>query len=443
MVRIVHGSWLEIGDGSFVEGAWDGPFADAGFDRSPVLAGSGGKFTPTGVLFATPANLYERLQSVRVDGEILISNSLAFLLAMSGDRLDPEHRHYYLDFLDLYRCGIREKAKRLRLVGGRAVDLHDCCNVEIALDGTVTRREKPWGPPPPAYADYEALLLQTLTRMIDNAADGARRHRYRPLAMVSQGYDSTAVAALARRAGCREAVTFLRSDSRDGYADDGGEAIGRVLGLEVTAYERDDHASMPDFRPEEFYQEPWGVDRAMTVMGPQLAGALLLSGRSGETVWSRGSPTRWGLADLRHPLDIIPGCALGEFRMRIGFLHFAPATIAAIHAPMIHPWNATAEMQPWSVGGAYDKPIARRLAETAGVPRALFGQIKKGGLRRSQKVPPTLVQRLTRERPRTRALVLRLFGNRFHPKWKAGSLEIQASVERMTERYRSALARLC
>ncbi len=33
-------------------------------------------------------------------------------------------------------------------------------------------------------------------------------------------------------------------------------------------------------------------------------------------------------------------------------------------------------MNPWRVGGGYDKPIARRIAEERGVPRSLFGQTK-------------------------------------------------------------------
>jgi hypothetical protein len=343
VVRILHGPWVETRADSFVEGAWDAPFAAGDFERSPVLAGSGGRARPDGVVFAAPANLYERLQSVRVGAELWISNSLAFLLALSGDRLDPDHPHYYLDLLDHYRIGIRRKEKRLRLAGSRWVALHDCCNLEVDGEGAIIRVEKPWGPPPADYDDYVSLLERTLRRVVENAADPARCWRYRPLVMLSQGYDTTAVAALARRAGCREAVTFLRSHSRAGYADDSGEAIARCLGYDVTTYERNDHATLPGYRAEEFYLEPWGVDRTMAVMEAQLEGALLLSGRSAETVWSRG-PGDWGRPDLQHVIDNTPGCALGELRLRTGFLHLAPAMTAAIHAPVIHAWNFTRAM---------------------------------------------------------------------------------------------------
>jgi len=440
-VTILHGPWVETRKNWFVEGAWDAPFEAGDFDRSAVLAGSGGRATPAGVLFATPANLYERLQSVRAGAELFVSNSLAFLLALSGDRLDPDHPHYYLDLLDSYRAGISRKEKYLRLAGGRAVALHDCGNLAVGPDASVVRVEKRWGAPPASYDDYAALLERTLGLVVVNAGDGLRRWRYRPVAMVSQGYDTTAVAAVARRLGCSEAVTFRKSDSRSGYVDDSGEAVARCLGYALTSYERNDYATMPGFRADEFYLEPWGVDRNMAVMEAQVTGALLLSGRSGEMVWSRGLAGHWGLPDLQHPIDGTPGCALGEFRLRVGFVHFAPAMIAAIHAPIIHAWNDAPVLRPWSIGGSYDKPIARRIAEDAGVPRHLFGQVKKGGPERPPEQRRLLARRLAHwmQHPWRRARIRRVFGNRFHPRWKQGSFEVQAGIAAMIERYRQAL----
>jgi hypothetical protein len=34
-------------------------------------------------------------------------------------------------------------------------------------------------------------------------------------------------------------------------------------------------------------------------------------------------------------------------------------------------------MKPWRIGGDYDRPVPRRLVESAGVPRELYGQNKK------------------------------------------------------------------
>jgi len=445
VVRVLHGPWVETRGDRFVEGAWDAPFGAWELAAAENLAGSGGMVTPEGVLFAAPANMYERLHVIRNDDALHVSNSLAFTLAMADARLDPTHPHYYLDLVDHYRCGIRVKDKSLRLAGGRTVALYDCCNLLVTPNARAFRREKPWGPAPATYDDYAALLHRTVAAIVANAADGARRHPYRPLAMVSQGYDSTAVAALARDAGCREAVTFLRSRGGDeGYVDDSGEAVAHALGLVVTTYERDDVDTLADYRAEEFYLEPWGVDRTMSVMTPQLAGTLLLSGRSAEAVWSRGGYRHWGLPDLQHPLNQTPGCALGELRLRTGFLHFAPATIAAVrHAARIHRWNDAPALRPWSIGGDYDKPIARRIAEEAGVPRALFGLVKKGGAHppahpgartRAQRI----IDRLERS-PRLRRVLRAVVGNRFHQRWRTGSFELQAGCERMIERYAAAI----
>jgi hypothetical protein len=442
-VRVLHGPWVETREDRFVEGAWDAPFSQWDFAAAENLAGSGGVVTASGVLFATPSNTYDRLCSVRHGDALYVSNSLAFALALADARLDPVHRHYYLDLLDHYRSGIRVKRKSLRLADGRMLALHDCCNLLVGRDGRVRRVEKAWGPAPARYAEYVALLRGTLAAVSANAADAARRRRYRPVVTVSQGYDSTAVAALAASIGCREAVTFRRSNSPNGYVEDGGEAVARALDLAVTAYERNDSATHPDHRPEEFYVEPWGVDRTMTVMAPQLVGALLLTGRSGEIVWSRGGDRHWGLPDFQHPLNRIPGCALGELRLRLGFLHFPPATVAAArHAPRFHRWNDAEELRPWSIGGDYDKPIARRIAEEAGVPRALFGQAKKGGPE-TVRVPRTRIERLVDRievSPRLRRVLRAVAGNRFHPRWTLGSFEVQEGCARMVERYAAAIA---
>src|SRR5262249_36879212 len=104
VIEVFHGPHVEVRESAFVEGAWDQPFDTFRFDESPVLVGSGGRITPDGVLFAAPANMYERLYSVRCETtkhendvskknaspeEMFVSNSLAFALSLSGENLDP------------------------------------------------------------------------------------------------------------------------------------------------------------------------------------------------------------------------------------------------------------------------------------------------------------------------------------------------------------------
>ena len=75
----------------------------------------------------------------------------------------------------------------------------------------------------------------------------------------------------------------------------------------------------------------------------------------------------------------LSGASFHEFRLRVGFLHLPVPYIGMIHSAAIQAIARSHEMEPWSIGGNYDRPIQRRLAEEAGVPRELFGQRKRAG----------------------------------------------------------------
>lgn len=451
--RILHGPWVETREDCFFEGAWDGPFEACRFDQALTLAGSGGRLDGNGLVFAGPSHTYERLHCVRTADALFVSNSLPFLLAVSGERLDPEHPHYYLDFLDYHCAGIRVKEKRLRLAGSRFVELHDCCNLTIQPDLAISRLEKPLAPPPRDYTAYVSFLSRTARDVFANAADTRRRWTYRPVVTLSQGYDSTAVSALASKAGCSEAVSFLKSNARAGYEDDSGREIAAYLGLRVTEYERTDYDRLSQNRDHEFYMEPDGVDRSMVLMEEQLAGSLLLTGRFGERLWTRELSSRWGLPGYAGYPDFqlvagfkLGGCALGEFRMKAGFIHFPLACSGALHAPAIQAISESREMKPWSVGRGYDRPIARRIAEDAGVPRHLFGQVKRGGPSRSGPRGRSRIGRAIYTLweasywPPLRVLIQHATGHRLNPAWRRGSFNVQRSVDRMLQDYLRAIS---
>jgi hypothetical protein len=449
-MEVLHGPWVEVREDCFFEGAWDGPFEACLFDQAWTMVGSGGRVTREGVVFAAPSHVYERLHSFRAGGELFVSNSLPFLLVLAGRKLDPDYPHYFLDFRDFYRVGIRVKKKQLRLVGPEVVELHDCCNLLVAPDLTIARLEKPQPPPLRDYHDYVAFLERTLAGTVANASDPARRQTYRMVTMLSQGYDTTAISVLAAGAGCREAVTYRKSAGRGyEYVDDCGTAIGARLGLNVTEYERWDYDKLTENRDDEFYIDPRGGDPSLVLMEDQLAGALLLSGLDGfkwgplvRPLRRRGFPDERGMPFLQVPVrKILGGSALGEFRLKTGFIHFPLSNSGRIHAPVLQALSVSEAMRPWSIGGSYDRPIARRIAEEAGIPRHMFGQIKKGGPGRT----PVMARSLRRRGidllenlslwPPTRVLFTRIARSRFG--WQR-SYFVQRGVERMMARYRAA-----
>lgn len=77
-------------------------------------------------------------------------------------------------------------------------------------------------------------------------------------------------------------------------------------------------------------------------------------------------------------------------------------------APRLSKIAKSEAMRPWRLNTEYDRPIPRRIAEEAGVPRELFGQKKQAAamlIRNGQKVGPDLFELQTRRYgPAARAL---------------------------------------
>jgi len=108
---VEHGDWVETRERFFCEGAWsDSAFASGAFADASVFVGSGASLDADGnLVLVTATNTIERLQILRLGDEVLASNSLAFLLARSGDALHQGYKHYEWDFCSIIdgidRCG--------------------------------------------------------------------------------------------------------------------------------------------------------------------------------------------------------------------------------------------------------------------------------------------------------------------------------------------------
>jgi hypothetical protein len=388
-VQIRHGADVEIRPEGFVEGAWDGDFDAFDFDQAVSLAGTGARLRDGRLIFSAPFHPLERLFVIRHGEDVLISNSLVFLLTEAGDGLDLSHPNYFFDFVGQVRRGIAAPAARLRTASGNHVELFPCCNLELSADLRIRRMAKRTAVEPSCYADYFRLLLETARHIAANAASPSRTKTYRLVAACSRGYDSTATAALASLAGCQEGVTYSRSTRvsaghpllgcTEVFDDDCGTESLRALGMRVTEYDRADLVKLPGHPRAEFYVSPASITDANTLlMKDTVRGSVFVSGRHGERYW--GPTRRCARKDLREVDDcLLSGQSLGEFRLQTGFAHFPPAYVGALHGPAIFRITHSPEMRPWKLGsGYYDRPIARRIAEEAGVPRENFGQRKLG-----------------------------------------------------------------
>jgi hypothetical protein len=393
-VRIVHGPWVEILADGFCEGAWDVPFEEGRFADASTFAGTGGRLAGDGVLFATSTNLMSRLYSIRDGARLLVSNSMVFLLAEAGDALDLGHAHYYFDFLRHKRRGLTRTTESIRTAAGNRLFLHQYTNVLVRSDLSFVERRKSFGSPPADFADYRDMLRSGVAGVFANAAHAGRRRTYRPLATLSQGYDAPAVAALAVEAGCTEALTGVGTFPKK--YEERGARVGPYLGLDVIEYDRFAFQSSQDVLEAEFCASmAFGSYVPLSVLGARLEGTVLVTGHPGDDIWT--TDARKVLPELLAPGDqLLEGTSLAEFRLRVGFVHFAPAWTGAFHKHALHRISTSAEMRAWSVPGRYDRPIPRRIAEEAGVPRDLFGQVKVGTL-------PCTLDRGERMSPRGRS----------------------------------------
>jgi len=367
---VLHGPRVETRDDWFCEAVWDGEFDRGDFDANDRVYGSGGRARAGALRFVSCGTTLDRLHHVRRGGRSFVSNSLAALLTVAELELDPTWPSYVRDFMSIKR-GYREHVRHVP-THAEPVELVYYDDL-VWSGGEIARAPKRHQKAEVGSFDaYRRFLDDTLARLFANARSEARRHRYEPILALSSGLDSGASAALAAAHGLREAFTFRRGR---GGRRDGGQATARALGLELHEFERD------AWRDHELAEVPFvlgdarGPDVFYRPAQPLLAGRLLLTGYGGGGLW--GLKRRVESDELRR-IDS-SGLSLSEYRLWTGTLHFAVPMIGYRQAPEIHAIGRAAEMEPWRVGGPYDKPVARRILLEAGVGEAQLARVNRAG----------------------------------------------------------------
>jgi hypothetical protein len=387
-LRVFCGANVEHGSHHVVEGCWSGEFDAASLTRAQVVTGTGLVCGNGVVTFVTSTDTLQPLYEYRSSGGAFYSNSLPLLLERAALELLPAYPYYDTDLMSIF-LGLRAYRRHIPTNRG-PVCLHYHSRLEV--DGALRRHALPRSLPPP-FPDFRAYVahLETQSEMlVHNALDSRRKVRYAPLATVSSGYDSACCAVFARRCGCEEAITFMTA--REGFADrnDSGSEVGHRLGLGVRELDADAYRQSAALSEIEFVASGYGGDDVIFAAARGVLGQrLLFTGYHGDKVWcvkrhyatdhiARGDPS---------------GGSLLEFRLAAGFQNVPLAFAGCLRHPDIAKIANSAEMAPWRVGGQYDRPIPRRVLESAGVPRGLFGQRKKAASRPYQGMRHTLQPR--------------------------------------------------
>jgi hypothetical protein len=174
--------------------------------------------------------------------------------------------------------------------------------------------------------------------------------------------------------------SFAHQEEENLPDDDGGE-ICATLGLPCIRLNR--RAFTEGFDQEYLYYCALHDNQDANLMDIRKhlsTVSLLLTGVLGELWRPKADKVEWPClnADLRH--GDLGGSGMAEWRLVVGLIHLPLPFIGARRRAEIVEITELAEMDPWRLGTSYDRPIARRIAEEAGVPRHLFGQSKMGSV---------------------------------------------------------------
>ncbi|HEB86955.1 MAG TPA: hypothetical protein ENI68_08080 [Gammaproteobacteria bacterium] len=368
-VQVFHGSQVEIKDPWFCEAAWAGDFEAGDFDRTDIVAGSGGRIRDNGLCFVSSGSDVDRLHSIEKDGVTLVSNSLIGLLAWIEGDADIDYGEYGADFANYRYTVFGQRTLAFPSTAGE-IDLTYFSNL-VWNGNRLEVHDKPCANRHfNDFDDYRVFLQRSMQVFVNNAQNDARSLPYKLSCPLSNGYDSPTIAALLREFEGVEAFTF---DVDQQGADDSGEPVAVALGIPCHVIDRDAWCL------EELAEIPFIAcsgsigDLAFKAAESHMRGAVLMNGYGGDLLWDK-QPT------LSDPIAIGGGSMLGmtEYRLWAGFLNCPVGVWGIRQLHDIIRISNSAEMKPWDVDGNYSRPICRRIVETAGVGRSLFGISKHG-----------------------------------------------------------------
>jgi hypothetical protein len=366
-VIVQHGQRVETNANWFCEAVWAGSYAAGDFDLTDIVAGSGGRIRNGSIVYVSSGSTVDRLVSMQVGDSFFVSNSLPCLLVAAGADVDVSYPKYYEDLLTIIQ-GINSYRPFLSTTAGP---------VRLTYFDNLTWNSNTLevSPKPVEYRDfscferYRSFLSTSLALLAENMVASPRLYPYRMLGTLSSGYDSCTVSALAREAGCSEALCISRAR---GGGEEEGEAIAGFLGVRPLLIERAAWLSEVNPEPPFIVGDAMGTDIPFKSAEPHLPGRVLLTGYHGDVIWAKeGKSTNEYI--VRGDQS---GLSLTEYRLHAGFIHCPIAFWGVRQLRDLRALSISTEMKSWDISGNYSRTICRRIVEEAGVPRELFGQRK-------------------------------------------------------------------
>lgn len=372
-VKVFCGKAVECFPEFFVAGVWDGEFLKADFDTSDAFYGTGAKIFGETLDFVTPSHALARIQSFEEEHRLCVSNSLPFLASYCALSLDPgqdQYESYFcsiLDGLKKYKeyVPLKEKKQIRQVFVGKLV-LYGNGKTEVVHRQPIERFT--------SFDDYYSRLFASFEAVRDNAMSPSRKEHYGMVTTISSGYDSTCSAVIAKKLGCDSAFSI----SGGQYDIDSGVDIASNLGY-----------SRITKRNKSIYRDKIGLIDAEYVSSGEF-GTLQFSifeEDFSENLVFLGSRGSYWEKDLNMTEDFEMDnyfyyeteISWTENALKNGYITLPLPAFGASVCESIKDVTNSEEMEPWTLHNSYDKPIPRRIVETAGISRKAFGQKKYGG----------------------------------------------------------------
>lgn len=382
VVKVRYGASVERTVAGIFEGVWDGDFTKFDFDLSSNVYGSGVKFSEESLIF-TPASHSRDCIHVIFDkrnGDFIFSNSIISSLACVPQSYRENLTQNMADIAHI-------KYDRMTAAGVFNYDPilyqdDNCIFYSFMYHNLVLKQGQTAVLLPrlkveyfDTYNEYIKFMVSVIGKLIANGSDNSRKTKLSPLSTISNGYDSPAVSVLCARAGVKRFATI---DVRVYGNDDSGKHIADFLGLDCELCEHPFGPEIQDLNSElgaeylkemEMFLATQGIgdNIAWKAFDRHIADSLFFTGSYGDTLWARDMWRHAGLP-LLSPYEK----SFSEYRLEKGFAYIPVPAIGMQFPKSLFQLSGKKEMRKWMVKGSYDRPIARRIIEEAGVPRGTF-----------------------------------------------------------------------
>lgn len=373
-IDVYAGSYVETTDRWFVSGVWDGEFSEADFENVEFFCATGVKLENGRIVVYSPTHERQRICYMEKEDRLVFSNSIPLLLSTAGERID-KNCDQYEKILCSILWGTKEYTKEIPLAENKIMNQIFCADVVVDSAYGISLIPKKIHRDFVNYTDYFDSLLTVCRKIKENGEDSSRKHPYRLAATASSGYDSSACATMLHHAGCDTLMTFKGGH----YNEDSAVKIAKQIGYQnIIERGHQDYKKKAGLIDAEFFVcGDIGVYLQFSAFEEDFADHMVSIGTSGSYIWDKEGDVN--PESKRSGYDFYTAnLSFSEHAMIKGYIILPIPLYASTAVQSIQKVTNLPEMEPWTLHTDYDRPICRRILETAGVDGALFGHVKYG-----------------------------------------------------------------